>query len=97
MHIPHPSHTGVYEHLLDVPNTPRRSSILGGALYHQIVHRMSTGRMFTVQKCWSQQVLTYLDCVERAVVQNPWVSEEKAVGYPLAPDLEMRHCLGMWP
>jgi hypothetical protein len=42
-------------------------------------------------------VLTYLDYVERAVIQNPWVSEEKAVGHPLALDLEMRYCLGMWP
>jgi hypothetical protein len=41
--------------------------------------------------------LTYLDYVERAIVQNPWVSEEKAIGYPLTPDLEIRYFLGMWP
>jgi hypothetical protein len=58
---------------------------------------MSTDGMFTVQNYWSQWVLTYLDCVERAIIQNPWVSEEKAVGHPLALDLEMRYCLGIWP
>jgi hypothetical protein len=97
VHVPHPSHMGAYERLPDVPNMPCISCILGGALYHLIVRRTSTGGMSIVQSYWSQRVLTYLDCVERVIVQDPWVSEEKAIGHPLTPDLGMGYCLDMWP
>jgi hypothetical protein len=53
--------------------------------------------MSLIQSYWFQRVLTYLDYVKRVVVQNPWVSEEKAIGHPLTLDLGMRYCLGMWP
>jgi hypothetical protein len=97
MHVPHPSHMGAYKHLPDVPNMLCISCIFGSALCHLIVCRMSTGGMSIVQSYWSQQVLTYLNCVERVVIQNPWVSEEKAVGHPLALDLGMGYYLDMWP
>jgi hypothetical protein len=95
MHASHPTHMEVYEHLPSVPNTPCRSSILGGALCHWSVHRTSKGGSFAGQVGWSQWVVTYLDGVKAAIIQNPWMNEEKAMGHPLTQGLEVRNCLSM--
>jgi hypothetical protein len=57
---------------------------------------MSKSGRFTGQVGWSQWVVTYLDSVETAFVQNPWMNEGKAMGHPLAQGLEVRNCLSMW-
>jgi hypothetical protein len=44
---------------------------------------MSKGGSFAGQVGWSQWVVTYLDGVEMAFVQDPWMNERKAMGHPL--------------